>query len=113
MNYLLWAVFFFLNVYGHVAMKQAANEIAADGVNYFWELAKNIWSVTAVLAWITASILWMVILKRQPLMEAQSISALNYAFITLAAVAFLGESITGFKMFGIVLIAVGIYFVAK
>ncbi len=109
----MWGFFFGLTIYGHVAMKFAANSIFDDGIAYFWSLAKNIWAVTAVLAWLVAGLIWMVILKRQPLMQAQSIAALSYALICLSAVAFLGESFTGGKAVGIALIAVGIYFVAR
>ncbi len=110
---LMWGFFFALTIYGHVAMKFAANRISDDGIAYFWALAKNIWAVTAVLAWLAAGLIWMVILKKQPLMQAQSIAALSYALISIAAIAFLGESLSGVKALGIALIAAGIYFVAR
>jgi len=113
MNIFLWVLFFALNIYGQIAMKQATNGVSAAGLAYFWDLAKNFWAVTAVMAWTGSSFLWMVLLKKQPLMEAQSISALNYAFIALAAVAFLGESVSGYKLAGIALIALGIYLVVR
>lgn len=110
---LMWGFFFALTIYGHVAMKFAANKISAEGIDYFWALAKNVWSVTAVLAWLAAGLIWMVILKKQPLMQAQSIAALTYVLICLSAITFLGETFSGVKAAGMVLIAAGIYFVAR
>ncbi len=110
---LMWGFFFVLTIYGHIAMKFAANSISAEGVDYFWSLLKNVWAVTAVLAWLAAGLIWMVILKKQPLMQAQSIAALSYALICLSAVVFLGESFSGGKAIGMALIAAGIYFVAR
>lgn len=110
---LMWGFFFGLTIYGHVAMKFATKNITAEGIDYFWALAKNLWAVTAVVAWLAAGLIWMVILKKQPLMQAQSIAALSYALICLSAVAFLGETFSGVKAIGMVLIAAGIYFVAR
>jgi drug/metabolite transporter (DMT)-like permease len=110
---LMWFFFFALTIYGHVAMKHATSSVTAEGIDFFWALAKNIWAVTAVIGWLAAGLIWMVILKKQPLMQAQSIAALTYVLICLSAIAFLGESISSGKAVGMALIAAGIYFVAR
>ncbi|MES2766557.1 MAG: hypothetical protein V4642_11845 [Bacteroidota bacterium] len=110
---LMWGFFFVLTVYGHVAMKFATKDITAEGIEYFWALAKNLWAVSAVISWLAAGLIWMVILKKQPLMQAQSIGALSYVLICLSAIIFLGDTLTGGKALGMILIAAGIYFVAR
>jgi undecaprenyl phosphate-alpha-L-ara4N flippase subunit ArnE len=66
----------------------------------------------AVLAGFTlygvAAIIWLKVLTMLPLSTAYPILSLNFILIPLASSRFLGESLSGGKIFGLVLVVSGI-----
>jgi uncharacterized membrane protein len=106
-----WLLFFASSVYGHIAFKfVSTEEHAAFSV---WRILFSFWGVTASAAWTLSGLLWLLILSKNPLLTANSISALRYALIALAAVMLFKETLSIEQGVGIVLIMAGIYFVAQ
>jgi drug/metabolite transporter (DMT)-like permease len=106
----LWALFFATTVYGH-SLKFAVS--AAPGAGYRRVLlaaASGSWGPSALLAW-TACLLWAVLLSRQGLLSANSVSSLRYVLICAAAWLCAGESIRWPQAVGIALIASGTWLV--
>lgn len=107
-RFLLWALFFLTTVYGHVGLK-----LAVDRHPSFLRAAVSPWGVSAFVAWTASSVLWMLVLQRETLLSASSVSSLRYALTVIAAVVFLREAVTARAAVGVVLIAVGTYLAAK
>ena len=107
-RFALWALFFATTVYGHVGLK-----IAVDRGPTFVRAAVSPWGVSAFAAWTASSVLWMVVLQRETLLSASSVSSLRYALTVMAAVVFLREAVTARAAAGVVLIAIGTYLAAK
>jgi drug/metabolite transporter (DMT)-like permease len=107
---IIWALFFATSVYGHVAYKLAASEQEQFSL---WHTLFGFWGISAGVAWVVSGVLWVLLLVKSPLLTASSISSLRYGFIVLAAIIWLGERLTWGQSFGVVLIMVGIYFVAR
>ncbi len=104
----LWALFFLTTVYGHVGLK-----LAVDREPSFVRAAFSPWGLSAFAAWTASSVLWMVVLQRETLLSASSVSSLRYALTVIAAVLFLREAVTVRTAAGVALIAVGTYLAAK
>lgn len=107
-RFALWALFFLTTVYGHVGLK-----VAVDRQPSFLRAALSPWGLSAFAAWTASSVLWMVVLQRETLLSASSVSSLRYVLTVVAAVVFLREAVTARAAVGVVLIAVGTYLAAK
>jgi drug/metabolite transporter (DMT)-like permease len=109
---LLWGLFFATTVYGHVALKFAVAGTVQN--NYRQVLATattSLWGASAVLAWSASCLLWALLLSRQELLSANSISSLRYVLICVAAWLWVGETIRWPQVIGIALIASGTWLV--
>jgi uncharacterized membrane protein len=110
---LIWVLFFFTSVYGHVALKlavQSENSTTAKGL---WLSAISVWGWTAWISWGASALLWMLVVAKSPLMAASSISSLRYVLICLAAYFILRETISPKEIIGIACITLGIVLVAR
>ncbi len=113
-HWLAWAAFLFCSVYGHVALKVAVDARSAESANGLRGVVNaviNPWGASAILAWGLSAVLWIVVLARHSLLEANAISALSYALISLAAWRFLAEPLGRYRLLGVALITIGIYLV--
>ncbi|MEZ4813800.1 MAG: hypothetical protein R3A80_01150 [Bdellovibrionota bacterium] len=99
-----WMVFFLTTVYGHVAMKLAAMESTK-----LTKVLMSPWTISAIIAWVFSSLLWLVILTKQPLLESNAISSIRYILISLSAVIFLSETLSAQQVLGAGLILIGVY----
>ena len=105
----VWALFFATTVYGHIALKLAAGSGGSyDGRRALGALM-SLRGGTAMLAWMFSGLLWALVLTRHSVLSANTISALRYVLICLAAWLVLHEKLRGLHVIGIVLIAVGIW----
>jgi EamA domain-containing membrane protein RarD len=106
----VWGLFFATTVYGHVALKLAAGGGAAYDCRRAWQACASLQGASALLAWAVSGFLWAVLLTRNTLVAANSISVLRYLFVCLAAWLFLREEFRPAQAIGIGLIAAGLWF---
>jgi drug/metabolite transporter (DMT)-like permease len=104
---LAWLIYFITDVYGHVALKKAGE---ADAL---WGMLFSIWGLTAGLSWILSALAWMFVLSKYPLLAANTVSAITYLLIALAAVVVFKEPLTKQNMMGIACVFIGIYLVTR
>ena len=107
MHVLIWVVYFATDIYGHVALKNASGE---QGL---WNTLFSVWGVSAGLSWVISALTWTLLLSRNSLLTANTISALTYVLITLAAWVLFREAITLSNLIGVVLVCTGIYLVLQ
>jgi drug/metabolite transporter (DMT)-like permease len=110
---IIWILFFFSSVYGHVALKLAVKAEDASTAKGLWLSAISVWGWTAWLSWGASALLWMLLVAKTPLMAASSISSLRYILICLAAYWILRETISPKELIGIACISLGIILVAR
>jgi len=79
--------------------------LSAGAASYF------VW--LGIFVYIINFFLWMAVLSRVDLSVAFPVGSTSYIFVPLLAVIFLGESVTGLRWAGIILIILGIHFVSK
>ena len=104
----VWTLFFATTVYGHVAMKLAVDRhqgLVAAGL--------SVWGLSAVLAWGASSVLWMLVLTKDTLFRASTISSLRYVLVLLAAAAMTRKVPNAQSLAGAVLVAVGVYLASE
>ena len=102
---LIWLIYFATDVYGHIALKQASNS------TNLWAVLFSFWGITAGLSWIVSAISWTLVLSRQPLLTANTVSAVTYILIALAAVIIFEETLTLRNAIGMGCVFIGIYLV--
>lgn len=109
----LWALFLATSVYGHVALKVAADRGQGSALGRVWSGARTVWGITAIASWTVSGVLWMMVLAKTELARANSISSVRYVLICLAAAYFLGETLTSRDAAGVALIALGLVLIGK
>jgi drug/metabolite transporter (DMT)-like permease len=107
---LVWLVYLATDIYGHTAFKIAGRQ--DDDFNILRAIF-SFWGITAGLAWVASSVLWITILAHTELFIASSIGAITYALMVAVALLVFRETISTRQIVGIVLILAGIYFVAR
>ena len=106
---LVWGLFFATTVYGHVALKRAAGDAAQFEYAKALRTLTNFWGWSALLAWAISGLLWAVVLTKESLLTANSVSSLRYVFVCVAAWIFLREQIQLQHGVGILLVTAGIW----
>ncbi|WP_052754393.1 hypothetical protein [Calothrix sp. 336/3] len=110
---LIWCLFFATSVYGHVALKLAVGESESPNAKHLWLSAISFWGWSAWISWGASAVLWMVVVSKQPLLTASSISALRYVLICLSAWLILRDTISPRELIGVFCITLGIFLVAR
>jgi multidrug transporter EmrE-like cation transporter len=107
-TFVVWALFFAMTVYGHTALKLAAGDGGAYDYRRALGVLADFRGWTAMLAWTLSGLVWTVLLTRNSLLAANSISAFRYVLICLAAWLVLDEKVRAPHVIGIAFIAAGI-----
>jgi len=109
------------NAYGVFVMKLKLNELGAiqldsfqTVLSYFLILMKSPLIISGVILFFIAPFVFVIALSRMEIVVAYPIQiGLNFLFLVLLALIFLGEKITVYKLIGILLILIGMYFLSK
>jgi len=104
---LIWIVYFFTDIYGHVALKYASSTPSLI------EMLLSRWTLSAGAAWVISALTWSFLLSQQSFLTASTVSALTYVFMALTANLLFGEALTGMKWAGIAYVCIGIYLVTR
>lgn len=100
----IWGLFFATTVWGHVAMK-----LAVDRASGVVSAALSPFGMTAILSWGASSILWMLVLRKSPLFQASTLSALRFVLVLAAAMVMTKKVPSTNSLIGAALIAVGVW----
>jgi len=106
---MVWIVYLLSDVYGHVALKMA---MTGDSAN-LWHTLFSFWGITAGLSWFVAGVSWTFVLSKHPLLTANTVAALTYILIGVAAAIIFKETLTRQNIVGMVCVFVGIYLVTQ
>ena len=100
---------------GQVFLKFALMRMAPFGWNRaFWSSVFVNWQFAVCgLLFLTASLLWMYIVKVFPFSMAYPMVSLSYVFGMLAAIYVFGEDVSALKWTGVILIMLGCPLIAK
>ena len=106
------------NVYGVFVIKLKLNEFGAikcdsfqTVLSYFWLLIKSPLIISGLVLFTIAPAFFIISLSRMEISVAYPAQlGLNFLILLLLAVIFLGEQMTLYKIIGIILIFVAIYF---
>ncbi len=109
------------NVFGIFVIKMKLNEHGAIQVDslksvlqYFLLLMKSPVVVVGVILFFAAPFLFAIALSRMPISIAYPAQlGLNFLILILLGLIFLGESLTIYKVLGMMLVLAGIYFLNK
>jgi drug/metabolite transporter (DMT)-like permease len=107
----IWLLFFGTTVYGHVALKIAVDRAGTGPGHHTLGALASPWGWSACLAWAASCLLWALTLAHHRLAFANSLSALRYVLIALAAWAVLGERLCLSHVAGMILIGLGVLLV--
>lgn len=108
-----WTLFFASSVLGHVALKRGAGTAADYDYLGATKVFFSFWGIMAMLSWGLSCWLWAVLLTKHTLFEANSVSAIRYGLLCLAAYFILKESVTARDIAGMTLIGAGVFLIAK
>lgn len=105
-----------LAVFGQLSMKRGMNNIGQISITdlfgkKLFSVISESYVVAGVILYITASALWLVVLSREELSFAYPLIGVGYIITAILARIFFGENLTFFRILGIILIALGAYFV--
>ena len=73
----------------------------------------SIWIWTGISAVLVSLFSWLYAIKSVPLIVAFNLAATNHILVAIGAWAFLGEKITQQRWLGIILVALGAFFIAR
>ncbi|MEM7133549.1 MAG: hypothetical protein AAF702_45065 [Chloroflexota bacterium] len=104
---LVWLTYFATHLYGHVALKFASSEVS------MWQVLVSGWGLSAIASWLISGVAWTFVLSKQSLLTANTVSALTYVQIALAALFVFGEDLTVGKFMGILCVCGGIFLVTQ
>ncbi|WKZ56691.1 MAG: hypothetical protein QY326_08150 [Bdellovibrionota bacterium] len=104
----LWIAFFATTVFGHLAMKLAVQGKESAPVWQTFGAMLNPWGLGGMAAWVLSAFVWLLIVAKEDLYVANSVSALRYLLIAMACWAFLQETPSPKDWGGMVLITVGV-----
>jgi len=105
----------FLLASGQVCFKLAVEKINKFQLAwaFFSDLLTNWWLLASGICLISATILWGFILKHFEFSVAYPITAFAYIFGMLAAIFIFQETVSVMRWFGVGLIILGVFFIAK
>jgi multidrug transporter EmrE-like cation transporter len=110
--YILGTVFF--TTYGQLVLKwqiAASGALPVDFVGkllFLMRLFKNFWVVSAFVCALLAALCWMAALSKFELSYAYPFMSLSFVIVLVLSNMFFNEPINAAKVFGIILIVVGI-----
>lgn len=100
-----------LNVAAQLLLKVGARQ---PGIAAVFPLSfVNLYTLAGILCFVFALCGYLLILRNLPLVVAQALFSIQFVAIIVAAGVVLGERITVIQSLGMVLIALGLFFVAR
>jgi multidrug transporter EmrE-like cation transporter len=76
---------------------------------HIWAVGTNTWIISGMLLHVSALIVWLLALSRVDISFAYPFLALGYVFVSAVAWYWLGEDLSGTRIFGMIIIVIGIF----
>lgn len=114
MSYLYVLTTILLTVYGQIVIKWqvlkagAFPQDASAKILFLIHLLLNFWVLSAFAAALLASVTWMAAMTKLQLSHAYPFMSLAFVLVILLSNIFFGETITSYKIAGILLVVIGL-----
>ena len=105
-----------LGVAGQLLMKKGMMIVGSIQLFPFTEVFKavmNPFVFSGFLSYAISSVLWLVAISKLPLSNAYPVLSAGYVIVVFASFFFFNESITVFKILGVILICAGVIFISR
>ncbi|WP_341281425.1 EamA family transporter [Paenibacillus sp. FSL H8-0537] len=112
MNYIYLLINILMLVTGQILFKLGLNQIGGVTLQTAWKALFNAYIISGITLYALATLLWFVILTRMPLSLAYPLQSLAYVFGLLVALIIFKEPVSVTKWIGVLIIIVGVTFVA-
>ncbi len=109
----------FLAVVGQLLLKMGMLRVGKFSfnmstlVNQYVKILLNPFVIAGLVSFFVSMLIWLYVLSRMELSLAYPFVALNYILILFGSYFLFRETITVYKMIGVVVIIVGVYLVAR
>ncbi len=97
-------------VTGQVLMKKG---MSVPGLHSFKDYISNYYLLLGGICYVVGFLVWLNVLKIIPLSIAYPFSSIAYVLVIAASAVFLNESITMFKIIGMLCIICGVIFISR
>jgi multidrug transporter EmrE-like cation transporter len=95
-------------------MTHAVNTIKTDSIiDLVWTIGTNPWVISGMILHVGALIVWLWALSKVDISFAYPFLALGYVLISTVAYFWLGEELSQMKILGMLIIIIGILFLAQ
>jgi multidrug transporter EmrE-like cation transporter len=107
-----------LGVFGQIALKQGLSSIGKVELkdlitSKIFSLIREKFVVLGIVLYVLATAVWLVVLSQEELSFAYPLVAIGYIFVAILGKILFKENLTFFRIFGIILIILGVYFVVS
>jgi hypothetical protein len=96
----LWLIFFSATIFGHVALKISVEKMLNKTGSTMWAVFWQPWSLFGYGLWGISCLVWVLVLQKNSLLQANNISSLKYIGLTLAAVGIFHEKLNMIQWVG-------------
>ena len=102
-------------VMSQIFLKRLLNEngISIENIKDLFNFNVIKYLLFCSFSFIAASALWLYLLKKNDFSKLYPLVALSYVWAVPAAYLFLEESVTASKIFGVLVISAGVYYVSR
>jgi multidrug transporter EmrE-like cation transporter len=107
-----------LGVFGQIALKQGLNSIGKFELkdlltSRVFSLVREKFIVLGIDLHVLATAIWLVVLSQKELSFAYPLIAIGYILVAILGKILFNENLTFFRIFGIILIVLGTYFIVS
>ncbi|MDR0827504.1 MAG: EamA family transporter [Desulfovibrio sp.] len=110
--FLLWLVNMSMDTFGHLSFKIAASRGGGLSTGAYWrQLLKHPWLWAGISCYVCEFFVWVAFLSQVPLGVGVMLGSFNIVLLMIAGRLLFKEMLTGWRIFGIVLITLGVILV--
>jgi multidrug transporter EmrE-like cation transporter len=107
-----------LGVFGQIALKQGLNSVGEFELkdlltSKVFSLVREKFILLGIVLYVLATAIWLVVLSQEELSFAYPLIGIGYIFVAILGKILFNENLTPFRIFGIILIVLGVYFIVS
>jgi multidrug transporter EmrE-like cation transporter len=107
-----------LGAFGQIALKQGLNAVGRFELKDLltsraFSLVKEKFILLGIVLYVLATAIWLVVLSQEELSFAYPLIGIGYILVAILGKILFNENLTFFRIFGIVLIVLGVYFIVS
>lgn len=112
--FFLFLIGIFITSFGQLSLKQGVSNSKIElSPTLFFQILSNKFLLIGFFLYAIGSILWLFIIKKLPISIAYPSVSLSYVIVVILSYFFFREQINATKIFGIILIFIGIIFLFR